>query len=67
MGLGKDILKRSLGVGFVKDMKQANEAAKAGTQALAEKDQMLEQAAALRTASQAGMANSGRWRCPAQR
>jgi hypothetical protein len=55
MGLGKDMLKRSVGVGFVKDMKQASQAAKDGAAMLAAKDQMLEQAAQLRTARQAAM------------
>jgi hypothetical protein len=54
MGLGKDILKRSVGVGFVKDMKHASQAAKSGAEALAAKDQMLEQAAQLRAGAMAG-------------
>lgn len=58
MGLGKDILKRSVGVGFVKDMKHASQAAKSGAEMLAGKDQMLEQAAQMRAATQAGAAAS---------
>jgi hypothetical protein len=53
MGLGKDMLKRSVGIGFVKDMKAASEAAKGGAEMLAAKDQMLEQAAELRAAQAA--------------
>lgn len=56
MGLGKDILKRSVGVGFVKDMKHASQAARSGGEMLAGKDQMLEQAAQMRAATQAGAA-----------
>jgi hypothetical protein len=55
MGLGKDMLKKSVGIGLVKDVKQGSQAAKAGAEMLAEKDQMLAQAAELRAASQAGM------------
>jgi hypothetical protein len=55
MGLGKDILKKSVGIGFVKDVKQGSEAAKMGAQLMRDKDQMLEQAAALRAAQQAAM------------
>lgn len=53
MGLGKDMLKRSVGVGFVKDMKAASQAAKDGAEMLAAKDQILEQAAELRAAQTA--------------
>jgi hypothetical protein len=53
MGLGKDMLKRSVGIGFVKDMKAASQAAKDGAEMLAAKDQMLEQAAELRAAQAA--------------
>lgn len=56
MGLGKDILKRSVGIGLVKDVKQGSQAAKEGSAMLAAKDQMLEQAAALRAAGAAGQA-----------
>jgi hypothetical protein len=56
MGLGKDMLKKSVGIGFVKDVKQGSQAAKLGAEMLADKDQMLAQAAELRAASQAGMA-----------
>ena len=63
MGLGKDMLKRSVGIGFVKDMKAASEAAKGGAEMLAAKDQMLEQAAELRAAqaaaAQQAMAQGG--------
>jgi hypothetical protein len=55
MGLGKDLLKKSVGIGLVKDIKQGSQAAKAGAEMLAQKDQMLAQAAELRAASQAGM------------
>jgi hypothetical protein len=55
MGLGKDILKKSVGIGLIKDVKQGSQAAKAGAEMLAQKDQMLAQAAELRSASQAGM------------
>jgi hypothetical protein len=55
MGLGKDILKRSVGIGFVKDVKQGSQAAKVGAEMMRDKDQMLEQAAALRAAQQAAM------------
>jgi hypothetical protein len=54
MGLGKDMLKKSVGIGLIKDVKQGSEAAKAGAEMLAQKDQMLAQAAELRAASQAG-------------
>jgi hypothetical protein len=64
MGLGKDILKRSVGVGFVKDVKQGSQAAKMGAEMLAEKDQLLEQAAALRSANQAGAANAASMSMP---
>jgi len=53
MGLGKDMLKRSVGVGFVKDMKAASQAAKDGAEMLAGKDQILAQAAELRAAQAA--------------
>jgi hypothetical protein len=53
MGLGKDMLKRSVGIGFVKDMKAASQAAKDGAEMLAAKDQILEQAAELRAAQAA--------------
>ena len=53
MGLGKDLLKKSVGIGFVKDVKQGSQAAKAGAAMLADKDQLLAQAAELRAASQA--------------
>ena len=55
MGLGKDILKRSVGIGFVKDVKAGSQAAKAGAAMLADKDQILAQAAEMRAASQAAM------------
>jgi hypothetical protein len=55
MGLGKDMLKKSVGIGLVKDVKQGSEAAKMGADMLAQKDEMLAQAAALRAGSQAGM------------
>ena len=53
MGLGKDMLKRSVGIGFVKDMKAASQAAKDGAEMLQAKDQILEQAAELRAAQAA--------------
>jgi hypothetical protein len=52
MGLGKDILKKSVGIGLVKDVKHGSEAAKVGAQMLRDKDQMLEQAAQMRAARQ---------------
>lgn len=52
MGLGKDILKRSVGIGLVKDVKQGSQAAKMGAEMLRDKDRLLEQAAALRAAQQ---------------
>jgi hypothetical protein len=55
MGLGKDMLKKSVGIGLIKDVKQGSEAAKMGAEMLAQKDQMLAQAAELRAANQAGM------------
>jgi hypothetical protein len=55
MGLGKDILKRSVGIGLVKDVKQGSQAAKMGAEMLRDKDQMLAQAAEMRAANQAGM------------
>ncbi len=58
MGLGKDMLKRSVGIGFVKDMKAASQAAKDGAEMLQAKDQILEQAAELR-AAQAAAAQQG--------
>lgn len=56
MGLGKDLLKKSVGIGLIKDVKHGSQAAKAGAAMLADKDQMLAQAAQLRAASQATMA-----------
>jgi hypothetical protein len=50
MGLGKDVLKKSVGIGFVKDMKQASQAAQAGVDALRQKDELLAQAEAMRSA-----------------
>ncbi len=47
------MLKKSVGVGFVKDMKAASEAAKGGAEMLKAKDQLLEQAAEMRSAQQA--------------
>lgn len=55
MGLGKDILKRSVGIGLVKDVKQGSQAAKMGAEMLRDKDEMLAQAAEMRAANQAGM------------
>ena len=63
VGLGKDMLKKSVGIGLVKDVKQGSEAAKMGAEMLAQKDQMLAQAAELQAASQAGMASGRAWRC----
>jgi hypothetical protein len=57
VGLGKDMLKKTVGIGLVKDVKQGSEAAKMGAEMLAQKDQMLAQAAELQAASQAGMAS----------
>ena len=64
MGLGKDMLKKSVGIGLVKDVKQGSQAAKAGAEMLAQKDEMLAQAAAMRdaqsgTAPASGMAMPG--------
>jgi hypothetical protein len=58
MGLGKDMLKRSVGIGLIKDVKQGSQAAKLGAEMLADKDQMLAQAAELRAANQVGTASS---------
>jgi hypothetical protein len=55
MGLGKDMLKKSVGIGFMKDMKEASQAAKDGAEMLRAKDQMLEQAAEMRGARSAMM------------
>lgn len=55
VGLGKDMLKKTVGIGLVKDVKQGSDAAKMGAEMLAQKDQMLAQAAELQAASQAGM------------
>jgi len=52
MGLGKDVLKKSVGIGFVKDMKQASKAAEMGVEALRQKDEMLAQGAAMRSAQE---------------
>jgi hypothetical protein len=59
MGLGKDMLKKSVGIGLVKDVKQASEAAKVGAEMLANKDQMLAQAAELRASQTAMMSGAG--------
>ena len=58
MGLGKDMLKKSVGIGLVKDVKQGSEAAKMGAEMLKQKDEMLAQAAQMQAASQ-GAAGAG--------